>query len=72
MTEIEKLTERLKNGWISNWMAQQYLKSSSGDRILRFIRERCENGLIIGYQWEQRPKYCEKKGVLEYRLVKID
>jgi hypothetical protein len=68
--QIKQMEELLKTRWISNRQAQQELKSSSGDRVLRRVRERFENGLINGYKWEQRKKDC-KTYCLEYTLVKI-
>lgn len=61
----EKLTEKLKMFWLSNAMMQRVTKSSSGDRIGRFIRENPPEG----YHMEQRSKFSDRTFPLEYRLV---
>lgn len=70
ITATEALTERLKQTWMSNWQIQQYLQSSSGDRIMRRIR----SNPPFGYVMESRPKKVPEgyNKCLEYRLTKIE
>ena len=61
----EKLTECLKEQWLSNYQMQYLCKSSSADREARRIRENPPED----YHMEQRRKDCETR-CLEFRLVK--
>ena len=60
----EQLTEELKKNWLSNYQMQQICKSSSADRVARFIK----NDPPENFHWEQRRKDCPTY-CLEYRLV---
>lgn len=62
------LVDLLKKQWTSNYEAQRYIKSSSADRIIRFIRETPPEGYIV----KQRGKDLTDKynRCLEYRLVR--
>ena len=61
----EKLTDYLKEQWLSNYQMQYLCKSSSADRVARFIRQNPPEN----YHMEQRRKDCETY-CLEYKLVK--
>lgn len=69
-TQTELLTERLKNEWMSNWQIQQFLKSSSGDRVMRYIRSNPPIGYIMESRKKDVPAGYNK--CLEYKLVKVD
>ena len=47
MNQKERLTEELKQRWMSAYEMQQFLKSSSADRIMRTIRENPPAGWLI-------------------------
>lgn len=68
-TATEVLTEKLKNNWLSNWQAQQIVQSSSGDRLMRFIRQNPPFGYIMEQRDKKVPEGYNK--CLEYKLVKI-
>lgn len=66
MNQKERLTEELKQRWMSAYEMQQFLKSSSADRIMRTIRENPPAGWLI----VDRPKKIERyTPCLEYKLV---
>ena len=59
------LRAALKNGWVSNNQANLLVKSASGDRRLREIREKPPEG----YKMIERPKKnCKCK---EFMLVEV-
>ena len=64
----ETLIEELKERWLSNFQAQQLLKSSSADRTIRRIRENPPEGwAIIQRRKDLTDKYNR---CLEYKLVR--
>ncbi len=65
-TQMEKLTVLLKEKWMSNYMMQQELRSSSADREARRLRKNPPKG----YEMLQRQKDCAVR-CLEYRLVPV-
>lgn len=68
MNQREKLTEELKQRWMSAFEMQLYLKSSSADRQMRFIRKNPP----AGYEIIQRKKEIEGYTICnEYFLKKI-
>lgn len=62
------LIDLLKKQWTSNYEAQQYLKSSSADRIIRFIRETPPEGYVVVSRNKDVPEGYNR--CYEYRLVK--
>lgn len=67
-TQEQKLTEVLKNKWMSSYQMQQELKSSSADRVMRRIRKNPPDGYTILQKRKDSPNgygIC-----LEYKLVK--
>lgn len=67
ITQRKLLTELLKKFWLSAFMMQQALQSSSADRIMRFIREEPPEG----YSVRQIDKKIEGyEDCLQYKLVK--
>ena len=70
MTTIrEKVEEKLKENWYSNFQINLAVKSSSGDRELRRIRANVPEG----YTWLQRTKKVDGYNTcLEYHLHKVD
>ena len=68
MKQKEKLTEELKQRWMSAFEMQQFLKSSSADRQMRYIRQNPPTG----YEVIQRKKEVEGYTTCnEYFLKKI-
>ena len=68
MTQREKLTEELKTRWMSAYQMQQFLKSSSADRVMRFIRENPPKD----YEIVSRQKKIQCYNTCnEYKLEKI-
>lgn len=65
MTMEQQIIEALKEKWMSNFQLQQEFKSSSADRIARFVRETPPEN----YHIEQRRKDCDRY-CLEYKLEK--
>lgn len=66
----ETLIEELKERWLSNFQAQQLLKSSSADRTIRRIRENPPEGwAIIQRRKDLTDKYNR---CLEYKLVRYN
>lgn len=57
MTQREKLTEELKTRWMSAYQMQQFLKSSSGDRVMRFIRENPPKDYVVVSRPKKIPGY---------------
>lgn len=68
-TKYDKLVDALKENWMSNYQIQQFLKSSSGDRIMRMIRKNPPIGYLMDSRKKNMPTKYRK--CLEYRLVKI-
>ena len=67
VTQRNVLTELLKIFWLSAYQMQQAIKSSSADRIMRFIREEPPEG----YSVRQIGKNIEGyEDCLQYKLVK--
>lgn len=66
MTMEQQIIEVLKEKWMSNYQLQQEFKSSSADRIARFVRKTPPEG----YYMEQRRKDCERY-CYEYKLIKM-
>ena len=61
------LTELLKVFWLSAYQMQQALKSSSADRIMRFIREEPPEGYSVRQIDKKVDGY---EDCLQYKLVK--
>lgn len=69
MTQTDILTEALKLRWLTSYQMQQLLKSSSADRIMRFIR----SNPPIGYSVVSRQKKVKGYNTCnEYRLEAIN
>ena len=68
MNQTTRLTEELKQRWMSAFEMQLYLKSSSADRLMRFIRKNPPTGFEV----IQRKKEVEGYTTCnEYFLKKI-
>lgn len=68
VTHKELITNALKKDWLSNYQVQQLVKSSSGDRTLRTIRENPPEGYVMEQRLKSIPGYAK---CFEYRLVPI-
>ena len=66
----DEVIELLKNGWYSNFQINMELKSSSADRIMRFVRETPPEGYYVDQRKKDMPK--EYRHCLEYTLKSID
>lgn len=68
MLQREVMEKALKERWLTAYQMQQLLKSSSADRIMRFIRENPP----AGYKVESRQKKVKGYNTCnEYRLTMI-
>lgn len=68
MRQRDILERALKERWLTAYQMQQVLKSSSADRIMRFIRE-CPP---VGFTVESRQKKVKGYNTCnEYRLLPI-
>lgn len=68
MTQIEILTRALKERWLTAFQMQQVLRSSSADRVMRFIR----SNPPTGYKIESRQKKIKGYNTCnEYKLVML-
>lgn len=66
MKQREVLERALKERWLTAYQMQQILKSSSADRIMRFIRQTPPEGFKI----ESRRKKIKGYALCnEYRLI---
>jgi hypothetical protein len=65
----DEVIELLKGGWYSNFQINMKLKSSSADRIMRFIRETPPEGYYIEQRKKEMPK--EYRSCLEYTLKEV-
>lgn len=65
----EEVIELLKGGWYSNFQINMALKSSSADRIMRFIRETPPEGYYVDQRKKEMPK--EYRSCLEYTLKEV-
>lgn len=69
MTQTDVLTEALKIRWLTAYQMQQVLKSSSADRIMRFIRQNPP----VGFKIESRQKKIKGYNTCnEYHLERIE
>lgn len=69
ITQKEKLTAELKTRWMSAYQMQQFLNSSSADRVMRFIRENPpENYEVIS----RRKKIQGYNACYEFKLEEIE
>lgn len=69
MTQREKLTAELKTRWMSAYEMQQFLKSSSADRVMRFIRENPPKDYVV----VSRPKKIQGYNpCYEFKLEQIE
>lgn len=69
MTQTQRLVNLLFENWVTSFQMQMYLKSSSADRIMRFIRKNPPKG----YEIKSRRKKIEGYPVCnEYKLEKIE
>lgn len=66
----DEVIELLKKGWYSNFQINMALKSSSADRIMRFIRENPSEGYYVDQRKKEMPK--KYRPCLEYTLKSID
>lgn len=66
----DEVIELLKKGWYSNFQINMELKSSSADRIMRFVRETPPAGYYVDQRKKDIPK--EYRSCLEYTLKSID
>lgn len=66
----DEVIELLKGGWYSNFQINMELKSSSADRIMRFVRENPPEGYYVEQRKKEMPK--EYRSCLEYTLKSID
>lgn len=68
MSIKDKVKDLLMSGWYSNFQINMEVKSSSGDRAARTLRQFPPEGYIM----IQRPKQIEGyNNCLEFRLVKV-
>lgn len=68
MTQIEVLTQALKENWLTAFQMQQLLRSSSADRVMRYIR----SNPPTGYKIENRQKKIKGYNTCnEYRLTML-
>lgn len=67
-TQRQFLEVALKKYWLSNYMIQQLVQSSSGDREMRRIRENPPQDFIIIQRKKEVPD--EYNNCLEFRLVR--
>lgn len=68
MKQREVMEKALKERWLTAYQMQQILRSSSADRIMRFIRETPP----AGYKVECRQKKVKGYNTCnEYKLVMI-
>lgn len=68
MKQREVMERALKERWLTAYQMQQVLRSSSADRIMRFIRENPP----AGYKVESRQKKVKGYNTCnEYRLVML-
>lgn len=69
MTQKQRLTNLLLENWLTSFQMQMYLKSSSADRVMRFIRENPPKG----YEIKSRRKKIKGYPICnEYKLEKIE
>lgn len=68
-TKTQKLTNILKYVWLTAYQMQGYLKSSSADRLMRFIRENPPKGYIMK---SRKKKFDGYAMCNEYKLEKIE
>ena len=61
--------ELLMSGWYSNFQINMMLKSSSADRIMRFIRKNPPQGYYVDQRKKEMPK--EYRSCLEYTLKEV-
>jgi hypothetical protein len=59
----DEVIELLKGGWYSNFQINMELKSSSADRIMRFVRETPPEGYYVDQRKKDMPK--ERMAFLE-------
>lgn len=69
MTQRKKLTEELKTRWMSAYQMQQFLKSSSGDRVMRFIREEPPKDYEIVSRSKKEKGY---NNCFEFKLLEVN
>ena len=62
-----QVLELLQNDWYSNYQINVICKSSSADRIMRFIRKTPPEGFRIAQRKKEMPEGYRK--CLEYKLV---
>lgn len=65
-----EVIELLKCGWFSNYQINVQLKSSSADRIMRFIRENPPQGYYIDQRKKDMPGAY--RPCLEYTLKEVE
>lgn len=70
ITQKATLINALKQNWLSSYQMQQLLKSSSGDRTMRTIRQNPPEGYTIQSRPKDVPEGYNK--CLEYKLVPVD
>jgi hypothetical protein len=64
-----KVIEKLKEDWYSNFGINVACKSGSADRIMRFIRENPPEGYFIDQRKKEQPK--KYNPCLEYKLCEV-
>ena len=69
-TQRQFLEVALKKYWLSNYMIQQLVKSSSGDREMRRIRENPPENFIVVQRKKEQPK--QYNNCLEFKLVRVE
>lgn len=65
----DRVIKLLKSGWYSNFQINMKIKSSSADRIMRYIRENPPEGFYINQRKKKQPK--EFNPCLEYTLSEV-
>lgn len=68
-TKTHKLETLLKQIWLTAYQMQGYLKSSSADRLMRFIQENPPKGYIMKSRKKKIDGYTTCN---EYKLEKIE
>lgn len=67
----QDVIDLLKKGWYSNFQINMELKSSSADRIMRFVRENPPAGYAIEQRKKDLPKELGYRNCLEYTLAEV-
>ena len=71
VSQMVKIFAKMKEGWITNKDACFMCNSASGDRRLRYLRERFYNSEMLREKYDWEEEWCETESGVRYKRYRL-